>query len=180
VTAPKLFENSCTANDVPTCPYRTSATTPPPHSPPPAQTRSHNRHRTAPPHTASTPPAPPAGVMHGTDAHSCEVVERMIKPLPPRNSFRICPTEPIRVFGALQEMSRVGVARVTESAHANALELTVHGDVDEGAVTMWCEARLASYRQPTTVRRVQRQFNDQLALAIRFRRARQRNRRRAH
>jgi hypothetical protein len=45
----------------------------------------------------------------------------------------------------------VEVSGVPEPAKENEIDITVHGAVDEAAVKAWCEARLASYKQPSRI-----------------------------
>ena len=68
-----------------------------------------------------------------------------------RNGFNIYPAELIRVIGEMPGVTRVEVSGLPESAKENAIDITVHGRVDEESVKQWCEERLSSYKQPTHI-----------------------------
>lgn len=85
------------------------------------------------------------------DADGYVTFEGLIKPMFTRNGFNIYPAELIRVIGALPGVARVEVSGVPETAKENEIDVTVHGAVDEATVKAWCEARLASYKQPTRI-----------------------------
>ncbi len=85
------------------------------------------------------------------DADGHVAFEGLIKPMFTRNGFNIYPAELTRVIGAMPGVTRVEVSGVPEPQKENEIELTVHGAVDEDAVRRWCEARLASYKQPTRI-----------------------------
>lgn len=77
--------------------------------------------------------------------------EGLIKPMFTRNGFNIYPAELIRVIGAMPGVSRVEVSGVPETSKENEIDITVYGTVDEATVKAWCEAQLASYKQPTRI-----------------------------
>ncbi len=85
------------------------------------------------------------------DADGYVMFEGLIKPMFTRNGFNIYPAELIRVIGAMPGVDRVEVSGVPENVKENEIEITVHGAVDEAAVKAWCEARLATYKQPTRI-----------------------------
>ena len=77
--------------------------------------------------------------------------EGLIKSMFTRNGFNIYPAELTRVIGGMPGVSRVEVSGPPEPQKEHEIEITVHGAVDEDAVRRWCEARLASYKQPTRI-----------------------------
>lgn len=77
--------------------------------------------------------------------------EGLIKSMFTRNGFNIYPAELTRVIGGMPGVSRVEVSGLPEPQKEHEIEITVHGAVDEDAVRRWCEARLASYKQPTRI-----------------------------
>ncbi len=85
------------------------------------------------------------------DADGHVAFEGLIKSMFTRNGFNIYPAELTRVIGDMPGVTRVEVSGVPEPQKENEIEITVHGAVDEDAVRRWCEARLASYKQPTRI-----------------------------
>jgi long-chain acyl-CoA synthetase len=85
------------------------------------------------------------------DADGYVTFEGLIKSMFTRNGFNIYPAELIRVIGAMPGVTDVEVSGVPEPAKENEIDITVHGAVDEAAVKAWCEARLASYKQPSRI-----------------------------
>ena len=77
--------------------------------------------------------------------------EGLIKPMFTRNGFNIYPAELMRVIGEMPGVTRVEVSGLPESAKENAIDITVHGSVDEESVKQWCDERLSSYKQPTHI-----------------------------
>ncbi len=78
--------------------------------------------------------------------------EGLIKPMFTRNGFNIYPAELVRVIGAMPGVTHVEVSGLPEPTKENEIEVTVHGTVDEATVKAWCEANLASYKQPNHIR----------------------------
>lgn len=96
------------------------------------------------------------GWLHSGDQGNIDVdgyvtFEGLIKPMFTRNGFNIYPAELIRVIGAMPGVNRVEVSGVPETSKENEIDVTVYGTVDESAVKAWCEAQLASYKQPTRI-----------------------------
>ena len=85
------------------------------------------------------------------DADGYVTFEGLIKPMFTRNGFNIYPAELMRVIGQLPGVTKVEVSGVPENVKENEIEVTVYGSVDEAAVKTWCEAQLASYKQPTRI-----------------------------
>jgi long-chain acyl-CoA synthetase len=85
------------------------------------------------------------------DADGYVTFEGLIKPMFTRNGFNIYPAELMRVIGAMPGVTEVEVSGVPEPSKEHDIDITVHGAVDEAAVKAWCEDRLASYKQPTTI-----------------------------
>jgi long-chain acyl-CoA synthetase len=85
------------------------------------------------------------------DAVGSVTFEGLIKPMFTRNGFNIYPAELIRVIGEMPGVARVEVSGLPEPAKENDIDITVHGAVDEDAVKLWCETRLASYKQPSYI-----------------------------
>jgi long-chain acyl-CoA synthetase len=85
------------------------------------------------------------------DADGYVTFEGLSKPMFTRNGFNIYPAELIRVIGGMPGVTRVEVRGVPENVKENEIEVIVYGSVDEAAVKEWCEARLATYKQPTRV-----------------------------
>jgi long-chain acyl-CoA synthetase len=75
----------------------------------------------------------------------------LIKPMFTRNGFNIYPREIERVVGGLPGVRRVRVSPAPDPMRENDILLAVDGDVSVDAVKAWCEARLAKYKQPTSV-----------------------------
>lgn len=75
----------------------------------------------------------------------------LLKPMFTRNGFNIYPRE---LETALLEHPRIVSARVRgvpHPTHEHEIVAEVSGDIGEAEVRAWCEARLAVYKQPTTV-----------------------------
>ena len=85
------------------------------------------------------------------DADGHVAFEGLIKPMFTRNGFNIYPAELERAIAAMPGVERVEVTGVPEPQKENEIAITVHGAVDETAVRAWCDARLASYKQPTRI-----------------------------
>jgi long-chain acyl-CoA synthetase len=88
------------------------------------------------------------GVMHDDGTVS---FRGLIKPMFTRSGFNVYPRELERV---VRDMPGVRGARVTpipEPTRENDVLLEVVGDATEGDVRAWCESRLSSYKQPTTI-----------------------------
>ena len=85
------------------------------------------------------------------DADGYVTFEGLIKPMFTRSGFNIYPAEVSRAVGAMPGVTRVEVTAVAEPAREHGIELTVHGAVDEATVRTWCEAHLASYKQPSRI-----------------------------
>ena len=75
----------------------------------------------------------------------------LVKPMFTRNGFNIYPRE---LETALLEHPRISAVRVTGVAHPtheHEIVTSIGGDITEAEVRAWCEARLAAYKQPTTI-----------------------------
>jgi long-chain acyl-CoA synthetase len=73
-----------------------------------------------------------------------------------RNGFNIYPRE---LEAALLEHPRIAGARVAgvpHPTHEHEIVVEIAGEATDDEVRAWCEVRLASYKQPTAIRRVAR------------------------
>ncbi len=85
------------------------------------------------------------------DADGFVTFEGLIKPMFTRSGFNIYPAEVSRALGLMPGVTRVEVTGVAEPTREHDIEVTVHGTVDEPEVRAWCEAHLASYKQPSRI-----------------------------
>lgn len=85
------------------------------------------------------------------EADGCVRFEGVVKPMFTRNGFNIYPREIERAVGAIPGVQHVDIRRVPEATRENDIALTIHGEVDAAAVKQWCEQRLSTYKQPSTI-----------------------------
>jgi long-chain acyl-CoA synthetase len=86
------------------------------------------------------------------DADGYVTFEGLIKRMFTRNGFNIYPAELEGVIGAMPGVTSVEVTSTPEPTRENEIDVSVQGQVDEASVRAWCEAHLASYKQPTRIR----------------------------
>lgn len=79
------------------------------------------------------------------------VFRGVVKAMFTRNGFNIYPREIEAAACELPGVSSAAVSAVSDSAHENAIALTVTGSVTEQRVKEWCEERLSAYKQPSTI-----------------------------
>jgi long-chain acyl-CoA synthetase len=80
----------------------------------------------------------------------------LIKAMFTRNGFNIYPHEIERVVCELPGVDRASVSSASDPVKENEIVLDVAGVVTEDAVREWCARNLSVYKQPTTIRIIER------------------------
>ncbi len=79
----------------------------------------------------------------------------LIKPMFTRNGFNIYPREIERVVGRMPGVARVEASAIPEASRENDIKLVITPDgsqaITEADVKVWCEPRLAQYKQPSQI-----------------------------
>lgn len=75
----------------------------------------------------------------------------LVKPMFTRNGFNIYPCEIEEAVRELPGVTSAAVSAVPDPLRENGIALMVRGSVSEAAVRAWCEERLSTYKQPTSI-----------------------------
>ena len=88
------------------------------------------------------------------DANGTVTFLGLIKNMFTRNGFNVYPKEIERVVSEMPDVRSVNCYAIPEPSRENDVGIVVSGRVTEGDVRLWCESRLAVYKQPSVIRLV--------------------------
>ncbi len=86
------------------------------------------------------------------DANGTVTFLGLIKDMFTRNGFNVYPKEIERVVGEMPDVRSVNCFAIPEPSRENDVGIVVSGPVTEGNLRLWCESRLAVYKQPSVIR----------------------------
>ena len=88
------------------------------------------------------------------DANGTVTFLGLIKDMFTRNGFNVYPKEIERVVSEMPAVRSVNCYAIPEPSRENDVGIVVSGPVTEGDVRLWCESRLAVYKQPSVIQLV--------------------------
>ncbi len=86
------------------------------------------------------------------DANGIVTFLGLIKDMFTRNGFNVYPKEIERVVGEMPAVRSVNCYAIPEPSRENDVGIVVTGPVTDEDVRLWCESRLAVYKQPSVIR----------------------------